>query len=47
MSAYIHAFQLRWQNWRETLGIRADEWKKFFWLIVAFCSFYFFADHFR
>ena len=41
MSTYFHAFQLRWQNWRETLGISADEWKKFFWLIVAFCVFYF------
>jgi hypothetical protein len=41
MSAYIHALQLRWQDWRLAIGARAEEWKKFLWLIVAFLAFYF------
>jgi hypothetical protein len=41
MSAYIHALQLRWQDWRLAINVGADEWKKFLWLVAAFLAFYF------
>jgi hypothetical protein len=41
MSAYIHAFRLRWQDLQLAINTSAEEWKKFVWLILVFLAFYF------